>query len=362
MGAPYRVAEFFAGIGLVRLAVESAGFEVVFANDIAPFKAELYRANFDGRHFVLGDVRDVRGENVPDVDLATASFPCTDLSLAGLRAGIGGASSGMFWEFARVIEEMGDRRPRAVLLENVLGFASLHGGEDLRAVIGKLNGLGYRCDVLTLDARWFLPQSRPRLFLAASRDALATDAEAPISALRPAWAQRFRREHPELLFRSRLLPQPPTGGRTFAGCVETFLPWDALWWPSDRVDNFLRTLAPVHAARAEALRLGSTLAWATAYRRTRLGTPVWELRSDGVSGCLRTAGGGSSRQAVVEAGEGRLAVRWMTPREYARLQGAPTFLFGGARPSAVLSGFGDAVCVPVIAWIAEHYLRPMLDG
>jgi DNA (cytosine-5)-methyltransferase 1 len=109
---------------LVRLALENEGFEVVFANDIEPSKGAMYAANFDASHFVLDDVRRVRGADVPCVDLATASFPCTDLSLAGCRAGLGGTQSGMFWEFARVLEEMGGRRPRAVLLENVVGFAT----------------------------------------------------------------------------------------------------------------------------------------------------------------------------------------------------------------------------------------------
>ena len=110
-GAPLRAAEFFAGIGLVRRALEQEDFRVVFANDIEPAKAALYRANFDASDLVVGDVRNVRGKDVPDIDLATASFPCTDLSLAGNRAGLSGEHSGMFWEFARVIREMRRRGP-----------------------------------------------------------------------------------------------------------------------------------------------------------------------------------------------------------------------------------------------------------
>lgn len=104
-------AEFFAGIGLVRLALEQEGFSVIFANDIEPSKFAFYAANFGPSHFVLGDVRHIHGDDVPDVDLATASFPCTDLSLAGWRRGLSGEQSGMFWEFVRVLREMGSRRP-----------------------------------------------------------------------------------------------------------------------------------------------------------------------------------------------------------------------------------------------------------
>src|SRR4051812_348003 len=94
-----RVAEFFAGMGLVRLAVEDAGFDVAFANDIDESKRDLYYDNFGEDDFAFGDVQQIHGGDVPDVALATASFPCTDLSLAGNRAGLGGGESSMFWQF-----------------------------------------------------------------------------------------------------------------------------------------------------------------------------------------------------------------------------------------------------------------------
>ena len=96
-GHELRAAEFFAGIGLVGLALERAGLSVAWANDIEPVKAKVYEENLDGSRFRLGDIRDVSGRSIPLVDLATASFPCTDLSLAGNRKGLGGEQSGMFW-------------------------------------------------------------------------------------------------------------------------------------------------------------------------------------------------------------------------------------------------------------------------
>jgi len=153
-----RVAEFFAGIGLVRKALESEGFRIVFANDIEPTKAVIYQANFDASDLVVGDVCAVRGRDVPDIDVATASFPCTDLS------------------------------------------------------------------------------------------------------------------------------------------------------------------------------------------------------------CLRTARGGSSKQAVVETGHGEIRARWMRANEYARLQGAPDFRIEDVSENAAIFGFGDAVCVPAVAWVARTYLLPCLSG
>src|SRR5690606_36909112 len=156
-------AEFFAGIGLMAEALEPRGFEIQWANDIERAKYDLYLANRPHAvdAFKLGDVRGILGEHVPLVELATASFPCIDLSLAGNRKGLSGDQSGMFWEFTRILEQMGTRQPRAVLLENVHGFATSHGGKDLRLALERMTELGYSCDIIAINAKHFVPQSRP---------------------------------------------------------------------------------------------------------------------------------------------------------------------------------------------------------
>jgi DNA (cytosine-5)-methyltransferase 1 len=358
------VAEFFAGIGLVRAALEQANFEVAFANDIEPSKRDLYRANFDDRHYRLDDVRNVSGADIPNVDLATASFPCTDLSLAGNRAGLRGADSSMFWQFARVLREMDQRRPGVVMLENVPAFATSHGGGDLRAALAELNELGYVCDLLVLDARRFVPQSRPRLFIVASREKLLSSSDWRPTELRPAWIGKFAKSHPELELQAHPLTAPVMiEPYTLAAVVQRLSPRNSQWWEKERLRRFVSSLSPVQAHRLELMKQRRRSTWATAYRRTRSEGPVWEIRADAISGCLRTARGGSSRQAVVESGRGRVRVRWMTSREYARLQGVPDFrLVDSVTENQALFGLGDAVCVPVVAWLARNYLRPLVDG
>ena len=353
-------AEFFAGIGLVRMALESAGIAVVWANDIEPIKARLYEQNFGAGHYILGDVREVNGPDLPDIQLATASFPCTDLSLAGWRRGLAGEHSGMFWEFARVLAEMEERRPPVILLENVPGFATSHGGEDLRAAIEHLNDLGYVCDVIQMDAARFVPQSRPRLFIIGSERRTQRRPE-EVDALRPQRLIDFALAHPQLDLQAVEVEVPPVVPSSLPEVVERLSPQSKLWWDADRTSAFLASLSPLQSARLEAMAAGRSLSWRTAYRRTRHGVATWEIRADEIAGCLRTARGGSSKQAVVEAGRGRVRVRWMTAREYARLQGAPdSFNFGRASANQVMFGFGDAVCVPVVAWIAQNYLKPLL--
>ena len=323
----FRAAEFFAGIGLVRAALSQHGIDVVWANDVEPVKAAIYAANFPSEHYVLGDVRHVHGRDLPSVDLATASFPCTDLSLAGHRRGLDGEQSGLFWEFARILQQM-PHRPDAILLENVPGLATSRNGQDLEDVLARLHGLGYRTQTVHLDARHFVPQSRPRLFVVAVQTWLG-----PLPA------------------------PPPSTDRTLADVVDN----DATWWDAARTERFLAELSPRHAARLARLQHQPTTTYRAAYRRTRNGKATWEIRNDEIAGCLRTARGGSSKQAIVKAGHGQATVRWMTPREYARLQGVDdSFDFAGLSANKVVFGFGDAVCVPAVAWIAEHYLVPAL--
>lgn len=362
VGAQRPVAEFFAGIGLVRKALEQEGFAVVFANDVEPAKREIYAANFGASDFILGDVRAIRGSDVPQVVLATASFPCTDLSLAGWRRGFQGGESSLFWEFARVLREMATRKPPAVLVENVPSFATSHGGKDLRAAIEELNGLGYSCDLVVVDARHFVPQSRPRLFIVGSLGNIGWPACLAPTEVRPPWLVRFLRAHPELRIHTAPLPRLPKSELSLGSIVHRLNSGDAAWWNGPRLDRFIDSLSAVQASRLTEMRVREGQIWATAYRRTRGGKAVWEIRADAISGCLRAVRGGSSKQAVIEAGDGELRIRWMLPEEYGSLQGAPGFKLGQATPSQALFGFGDAVCVPVIAWLARNYLRPLISG
>ncbi len=358
-----RVAEFFAGIGLVRLGLEAASFDVVWSNDIEIAKQEMYSRNFGvlGDHrFVLGDVGAVRGEDVPDVEVAWASFPCTDLSLAGWRRGLEGSQSSTFFHFVRIIREMGDRAPAVVALENVVGMATSRGGDDLRTAIAELNALGYSVDVLTLDARRFVPQSRPRLFLVGSKRPVRIGQQN--QDLRPDWLQ-FVFDDPNLTTHQAELPAPPPPLRSgFSSLAERLSPAADEWWSAERTAAFVGSLSEIQSVRLEALRTARSVHYRTAYRRTRAGSPVWEIRADDLSGCLRTARGGSSKQAVVRAGRGTVKVRWMTAREYAKLMGAGGYILDGLRPLQAMFGFGDAVCVPAVQWLGEHYLAPLLAG
>jgi DNA (cytosine-5)-methyltransferase 1 len=130
------------------------------------------------------------------------------------------------------------------------------------------------------------------------------------------------------------------------------------WWQEKLVKKHLNEMHSYHRERVDLLMKAPGYTVGTIYRRVRDGSSKSEIRTDGLAGCLRTPRGGSSRQIVFVVGRGTMRMRWMTPREYARLQGCPNFPINVSRNDA-LFGFGDAVCVPVIDWIADNVLSQL---
>jgi DNA (cytosine-5)-methyltransferase 1 len=357
------VAEFFAGIGLVRLGLERSGFTVTWANDIDPAKKQMYHGQFRDPHdhYYGGDIALADASRIPHVDMAWASFPCIDVSLAGWRRGLSGQHTGTFWHFIRVLSDLAsaDRLPPVVALENVSGLATSHGGKDLADAIKALNDIGYSVDILTIDARHFVPQSRPRLFLIGALAPPTWTSSGP-SPIRSPRLDRFFADPALRTHRAALPDLGPMLDTGLSTYLEVMADDDPHWWDAIRTKAFLASISQVQRARLDRLIAASAPAYRTAYRRTRAGRAVWEIRADEVSGCLRTARGGSSKQALVAVDDGRVKIRWMTAREYANLMGATGYALDGLTRNQALFGFGDAVCVDVVAWLGQHYLRPLV--
>jgi len=360
-------ADFFAGIGLAKMGLVEAGWEARFANDIDPKKFEMYRDNFgDTDSYVVEDVHKLTASQIPNVTLWWASFPCTDVSLAGYRKGLAGEQSGSLLPLLVLLDRKDGQRPAIVVLENVTGFATSRGGEDFKDTVRELNRLGYSCDVFVLNAIHFVPQSRPRLFIVGIYDCPVTKDVAGALAQRD---DRFRwRRLSDLMTESAglrwvILDMPPVPRRTssLANVVEELPESSPRWWSQERVEYLLNQMSARHRQLVEDMRSGCEQGYATAYRRMRFGRSMAELRSDGIAGCLRTPRGGSSRQILIVAGGGSLRARFMTPTEYARLMGAPSYNINVADNQAYF-GFGDAVCVPVVRWIGQHVLRPAIEA
>ncbi len=315
-------------MGLMRAGLEPLGFRTVFANDIDETKATLYRDNWGGDGLRVGDIRGLRGHDIPDIDFASGSFPCTDLSLAGWRKGLEGEQSSLVVDFLRIISEMADRSPQTIMIENVPGFLTANGGKDWDTVVSEIEALGYNTSHLLVDAASFVPQSRSRVFLFGYKGQRIALPEAP-----------------ELRNDLRLADIADRDGD---------------WWPARRLGAFLTAMSDLQSKRITSYQRQKRIGFFGAFRRTRSGRPVWEVRADQRAGALRTTRGGSAKQAIVRAGSGCIAARWMTVPEYARLQGAGHLKYGSVSAAQAMFALGDAVCVPVINWLGRNCLRQFL--
>jgi DNA (cytosine-5)-methyltransferase 1 len=363
-------AEFFAGIGLVRMGLEPHGWQVVFANDISEKKCEMYKAFFPDAeaHYTVGDIFEIDPASIPAATLATCSFPCIDLSLAGNMNGMFcGRHSSAFWGFIKILKAQGDSAPPLVLVENVPGWLHSNKGKDFRVTVQALNELGYACDVFILDAMRFTPQSRVRVFLLGTRPSVTHSVPElilmrPKSLVSEQLKKSITANRDLQWFYNEIPDPPPLNSSGLSQIIEPMSHSDSRWWSEEETNRHIAMMEKSHRERVMQLAQGQQISYRTFFRRRREGQQRAEVRDDDLSGCLRTAVGGSGKQFLIRAGGGRIRMRAMTPREYARLQGVPDEYPITVNGVQALTGFGDAVCVPAISWIAEHILNPLAQN
>ncbi|MBA7855330.1 DNA cytosine methyltransferase [Enterobacter cloacae complex sp. 2024EL-00215] len=379
-----RFAEFFAGVGLVREGLEGSGWQCVWANDISADKMSTYVENYGDDHFHLEDIWKVAAEPeklLPeDVFLYTVSFPCTDLSVAGARAGLAGEESGTLHAVLKILEQkkLANDLPKMVMLENVSGFLTSHGGKDVVETVKALSELGFVVDIIELDAVLFTPQSRPRVFLIAVIDTIATKFMHVKNAggLFNSWWQKFDEQpklrsarlkkiiasHEDLHWGLFDIPLPEPRTTTLGDIIEHDIPDDSsLWWSDDRKHHLFAQMSPAHQTKLQAMMDNKFFSYGTVFRRMRAGASMAELRTDGIAGCLRTPRGGSSKQILIRAGNGGWNGRLLTPREYARLQGVRDSFVLPDNANKGYFAMGDAVCVPAIEHLSKYALTPAYD-
>lgn len=366
--------EFFAGGGMARTGL-GPGWTCRFANDFDPKKGAAYRENFGAGELKVGDVAAVTPADLPGVaDLAWASFPCQDLSLAGVGAGLKGERSGTFYPFWKVMTALAEERraPAIVALENVCGALTSHGGKDFEAICRTYADAGYRAGALVINADLFLPQSRPRLFVIGVR----ADVAVPPALLAPGPVEPF---HTKALRKAveRLpadlqagflwwnLPVPRPRALSLADVIEE-APDSVAWHSAAKTRELLAMMSPVNAEKVQAARRAGRRMVGGVYRRTRLnhnGAKVQraEVRFDDVSGCLRTPAGGSSRQVIMVVDGDRVRTRLISARETARLMGLADDYRLPRNYNEAYHLTGDGVAVDVVRHLARHLFEPILD-
>jgi len=345
-----------------------------FANDISTMKCATYAENWCGNLLIGGDIASLDEAALRQpIDLFWASSPCQDFSLAGVGKGLSGPRGSVFevWiDKVRSAVATGFA-PKLIAFENVVGLLTRSGGRDFVYVLNALSQLGYRVGAMEIDARAFLPQSRPRLFVIASRLDVPLDGYANKEPNGPFHTKRILSVFDQLprALRDKWVwwshERPAVHNLT----LETVLDHapDTKYFDSAEIGRLRAMMSEPSRLRLEEMLDAPGRRVGTIYKRGRPdsdGTTRQraELRTDGVAGCLRTPGGGSSRQTLVITQGGTLRARLMSTRELSRLMGLPDSYRMPARYNDAYRVAGDGVVVPVVKYLDEQIFSGLLTA
>lgn len=359
---------------MARLGLGNA-WKCLFANDISHKKTRSYRENFiPSEELVEADVFDLTPQDLPKeaVDMVWASFPCQDLSLAGNGRGLDGLHSGSFWGFWQLVESLleQDRAPSLIVLENVAGAVTARKGEDFHILLNTLISAGYCVGPLMIDGALFVPQSRPRLFVVAVKNGISIP-----SSIHQKYADKIW--HPSTIVKAFSilpatikdkwvwwnLPYPAPLKDRLIDLLEDE-PTGVSWHTKQQTQRLLELMSSTHVKRVVDAQKSGKKVVGTIYRRIRIenGRKVQraEIRFDGISGCIRTGSGGSSKQIVMIIEGESVRSRLLSPREIARLMGIDDDYNLPTNYSDAYHLLGDGLVVPVVSWLSDYLLIPLL--
>lgn len=325
----YRSIDLFAGIGGIRL-----GFEQAFGNDIKTVfvsewdkkAVETYKANFDDKIDIAGDITEVNENDIPEHDILLAGFPCQAFSLAGHKKGFEDARGTLFFDVARIIKR---HNPKVVFCENVKNLVNHDRGRTFKVIKEILEELGYVVFYKVLNSKNFgVPQNRERIYIVA-----------------------FRKDIAPKTFE---FPEKTDDTKVIKDIVDEHEVSPKYYLSTAYLES-LKKHKERHASKGNGFG--------------------YEIRStDSVAGAIVCGGMGRERNLIIDnrltnftpvthiKGEiNREFVRKMTPREWARLQGFPNDFKFVVADTHLYKQFGNSVTVPVIRAIAEK-IKKCLDN
>ncbi len=363
----HSLVELFAGIGGAGIALAPA-FSTVFANDISPMKADVFRHNHSGTHLDTRSVTKLRAADLPHADLLWASFPCQDHSVQGHRKGFTDGSRGsLVFQVMRLLAELEllGRLPPVLCFENVAGFVSHAEGRDFAALCQSLVSMGYLVGALVVDAERWLPVLRKRVFVVAVRKDIEVPAGLCARVPVAAWHSLPLQDavaalplHVRKAWRWWTMPEPTEPRPPLAAMLDEA----ATWFPAERTARYLSTCNADDTAALELARqLGPVLATMDAQRSPR-GPNVerfYRVHTDGVVRCLTA---GQAHQRLLLADEGGISMRDFTAAEQARLSGLPDGFLMPASAADARQVVGEGLAIPAVAWLGQHLLAPLAQA
>lgn len=329
----YKSIDLFAGVGGIRLGFDNAfkpEIETVFVSEWDVFAQRTYRANFNDKFDIAGDITQVDEKEIPQFDICLAGFPCQAFSMAGRRQGFNDDYKGLcrgtlFMDVARICEE---HKPKVIFCENVKGLFIHDKGRTFQIIKKAFEDLGYTVYWQILNSKNFgVPQNRERIYIVAFRDDIDSS------------GFKFPKATNSTVKLKKIIEKEPVSVKYYLSTT------------------YIDTLRK-HKARHEAKGNGFG----------------YEIRSlDGIAGAIVCGGMGRERNLIIDdrltdftpvthiKGEvNREGIRKMTPREWARLQGFPDSFKLPLADTHLYKQFGNSVTVSVIEAIAKE-IKEVLD-
>jgi DNA (cytosine-5)-methyltransferase 1 len=376
--------EFFAGGGMARAGLGDK-WKCLLANDVAPSKINAYKAKWGDNHLDTRDVAELQTCDLPSVaDLAWASFPCQDLSVAGNGLGIGaagkgGTRSGALWPFLKLMEclRAESRQPAVLALENVTGLLTSNAGKDFAAICRALKDLGYVFGAVVIDAKHFLPQSRPRIFIIAARDDIPISTSLVCEKPSPPWhTAGILRTHAALgshITRSwrwwKLRSAPILPANALLKAIDVGPRPD--WHTAAETKRLLAMMPETHVTRLTEAKQKDGIEIGSVYLRMRpqkkkkneekkrKNIQRTEISFGPTLGCLRTPRGGGSRPRIIVVQGNEVRTRLLSSREAAGLMGLPSDYPLPTKYEQAFQVIGDGVAAPAVRFLADSLIEPL---
>lgn len=356
--AKFRFGELFAGIGGFRIGLESIGGTCVYASEVDEAAKATYSLNF-GSNELFGDIGDVYPEDLPEIDILTAGFPCQPFSVRGEQKGLSDPKGRLFYELVRVLSV---QKPKAFLFENVASLVTHGGGRRNKRsesidtlVVGPCFAMmlqafeqcGYQVAWRIVNSRHWLPQMRERVFIVGFRaDLRAPPMDWDFSAY----------SRVTLGTRVRDVLEDPSCAEVQAASLS------ACQWAKVDSEDFKRKANRWGVCHKDGEKAGDGSTASSSPVDNARHTHWTEIRLDGkaptITSNYRNAGSFSSKYIFEERdGTRRATPRFLTKRECARVMGFPeSFLIPPADNHRFYHQIGNAVCPPVISAIGEKML------
>lgn len=309
-----KFADFFAGIGGVRIGFENAGFECVFSNDFdknckVTFDINFSNKNKKDKQMVLGDISKISTKTIPDFDILTAGFPCQPFSVAGYRKGFDDENGrgNLFFDIIRILKE---KKPKAFLLENVKNLNTHDKGNTIKVINQELKDLNYfvKDDIMNSLDYGDIPQNRERIYIVGFSDIESY--------------KKFK------------FPKKIPLKKTIHNCLEKNV--DEKYYYNDK---------PLYKDLKDMIVKKDTVyQWRRKYVREN---------KNGVCPTLTANMGMGGHNVPIILDE--KGIRKLSPKECANFQGFPKdFILPLIADSHLYKQFGNSVTVPVITRIAEE--------